>query len=50
MVDAIISKDIPVLSVEELQTKSNIILLDTRTKAEYDVSHIENAVWVLEKD
>jgi len=50
MVNALISENIPVLSVEELQTKSNIILLDTRTKAEYDVSHIENAVWVGEKD
>ena len=29
---------------------SNFILLDTRSKAEYDVSHIENSVWVGEKD
>jgi len=50
MVDALISRRVPVLSVEELQTKPNIILLDTRTKAEYDVSHIENAVWVGEKN
>lgn len=50
MVDALISGRVPVLSVEELQTKPNIILLDTRTKAEYDVSHIENAVWVGEKN
>jgi hypothetical protein len=41
MVDALISGRVPVLSVEELQTKPNIILLDTRTKAEYDVSRIE---------
>ena len=33
MVDALISGRVPVLSVEELQTKPNIILLDTRTKA-----------------
>jgi len=50
MVDALISERVPVLSVEKLQTKPNIILLDTRTKAEYDVSHIENAVWVGEKN
>ena len=50
MVDALISGRVPVLSVEELQTKPNIILLDTRTKAEYDVSHIENAFWVGEKN
>ena len=50
MVNALISENVPVLSVEELQTKRNIILLDTRTKAEYDVSHIDNAIWVGEKD
>ena len=49
-VDALISGRVPVLSVEELQTKPNFILLDTRTKAEYDVSHIENAIWVGEKN
>ena len=50
MVNALISESVPVLRVEELQAKRNIILLDTRTKAEYDVSHIDNAVWVGEKD
>ena len=50
MVNALISENVPVLSVEELQTKRNIILLDTRTKAEYDVSRIENSVWVGEKN
>ena len=50
MVDALISGRVPVLSAEELQTKPNIILLDTRTKAEYDVSRIENSVWVGEKN
>ena len=50
MIDALISENVPVLSSEELQTRSNFILLDTRTKAEYGVSHIKNAVWVGEKD
>ncbi len=50
MVDGLISGHVPVLSVKELQTKPNIILLDSRTKAEYDVSRIEHAVWVGEKD
>lgn len=50
MVNALISENVPALSVEELQTKPNIILLDSRTKAEYDVSRIEHAVWVGEKD
>ena len=50
MIDALISENVPVLSVEKLQTKSNFILLDTRTKVEYDVSHIKNSVWVGEKD
>lgn len=50
MVDGLISDHVPVLRVKELQTIPNIILLDTRTKAEYDVSRIEHAVWVGEKD
>ena len=50
MIDALISENVPVLSVEELRTKSNFILLDTHSKAEYVVSHIENFVWVGEKD
>ena len=50
MIDVLISENAPVLRVEELRTKSNFILLDTRSKAEYVVSHIENFVWVGEKD
>ena len=30
----------------ELQSKENLVLLDTRSKAEFDVSHLKNAVWV----
>lgn len=37
---------IPYISVEELQkTKQNVVLLDTREKQEFDVSHIKNAIW-----
>lgn len=50
MVDGLISERIRVLSVEGLQTKSNIILLVILTKAEYDIIRIENAVWIGEKD
>ncbi|GIV30796.1 MAG: hypothetical protein KatS3mg029_0147 [Saprospiraceae bacterium] len=38
----------PKISVEELQRKlpSEIVLLDTRSREEYDVSHIAGARWV----
>lgn len=30
----------------KLKSEQDIVLLDARTKAEYDVSHLKNAVWV----
>ncbi|MGX1023734.1 rhodanese-like domain-containing protein [Psychroflexus sp. MBR-150] len=44
------SGSVSYIEVETLKTKldagENIILLDTRTKAEYEVSHLKNAIWV----
>ncbi|MDN6279808.1 MAG: rhodanese-like domain-containing protein [Psychroflexus sp.] len=41
---------IPYLSVQDLQKQlsqnSDFILLDTREKNEFDVSHLPNAIWV----
>lgn len=38
------------IEVETLKTKldagENLVLLDTRTKAEYSVSHLKNAIWI----
>ena len=33
-----------------LEKKENLLILDAREKAEYDVSHLKNAVWVGYKD
>lgn len=38
---------VPLMSVTDLERKAdNFVLLDTREKAEYKVSHLENAQWV----
>ncbi|MEM7380203.1 MAG: rhodanese-like domain-containing protein [Bacteroidota bacterium] len=37
---------IPYISVEELAKLEGPILLDTRSKEEFRVSHLENAIWV----
>lgn len=39
-------ESVPYIKVDSLSQESNIILLDTRKKEEYDVSHLENAIWV----
>lgn len=41
---------VPYIYVQELKTNlHNYLLLDTRKKKEYDVSHIPGAIWVSEK-
>ena len=38
---------VPEISIGELQAEmQEVILLDTREKAEYDISHIPGAIWV----
>lgn len=39
-------ESVPYIKVDSLSAASNVILLDTRKKEEYDVSHLENAIWV----
>lgn len=47
MADQMAAGDTPNMSVAELRKqKSQVVLLDTRTKAEYEVSHIPGARWV----
>ena len=50
MVDGLISKSVPLISVEELslalKDNPDLILLDAREKSEYKVSHLENANYV----
>ncbi len=43
------TRSIPYISVQELKMNANkYLILDTRKKEEYDVSHIPNAIWVSE--
>jgi len=37
-------KSVPYISVNELQSKENFVLLDAREIKEFNVSHIENAI------
>jgi len=36
---------VPYITVEELKNSSDIVLLDTRKKEEFEVSHLKNAQW-----
>lgn len=38
------SKSVPYITVEQLHSKGNYILLDAREKKEFNVSHIKNAI------
>jgi rhodanese-related sulfurtransferase len=38
----LIIKNVPYISVQELQAKQGIVVLDAREQKEYDVSHIRN--------
>ncbi len=46
MLDALYQKTVPLVSVSALKAMPNVILLDTRSRAEYEVSHLPNARWV----
>ena len=50
MVDHLTSKSVPRINSEELISKNKFILLDVRSKEEYDISHIKNALWIGEDD
>lgn len=40
------TNSIDYITVEELQATTSAILLDTREKEEFEVSHLKNAIWV----
>ena len=46
MLEAMYKKSVPLVTVAELKKMPNVVLLDTRAKREYDVSHLPNARWV----
>lgn len=37
---------VPYISVEELATSAGAVLLDTRSREEFEVSHLRNSIWV----
>jgi len=37
---------VPYITVSQLATSENAILLDSRSREEFQVSHLENAIWV----
>jgi rhodanese-related sulfurtransferase len=40
------TESIPYISLEETAYKDSVLYLDTRKKQEYDVSHLQHAIWV----
>jgi rhodanese-related sulfurtransferase len=46
MIDALIQESVPVVTCAEVKNKPTAVLLDTRRRAEYDVSHLPKARWV----
>lgn len=50
LLETMYKKTVPLVSCKELKSMKNVVLLDTREKPEYDVSHLQNARWVGYKD
>ena len=46
MLKALYKETVPTVTVPELKKTGNAVLLDTRTKTEFDVSHLPGARWV----
>ncbi len=44
------NKSVPYVYVDDLKLTENIVLLDTRKKEEFEVSHLKNAIWVGHQD
>ena len=40
------SESVPYVYVNEIKSTEHIMILDTRKKEEFDISHIEHAIWV----
>jgi rhodanese-related sulfurtransferase len=46
MLGQLYKNTVPIISCDELKKQPNVVCLDSRTKREYDVSHLPNARWV----
>lgn len=46
MLETMYKKTVPLVTVGELKKMPDVVLLDTRARSEYDVSHLPGAQWV----
>ncbi len=46
LLHVMLAKSVPMVECEDLKKMKNVVLLDTRAKREYQVSHLKNAQWV----
>ena len=46
VIESMLKKTVPTITVEEVKREENLILLDTRAKAEFEVSHLKYARWI----
>lgn len=46
MLNTLLEKSVPMIKVTEINPKTNVVFLDARSKKEYDISHINQAIWV----
>ena len=46
LLNVMVTKSVPTVGCEDIKKMKNVVLLDTREKREYEVSHLKNAHWV----
>jgi rhodanese-related sulfurtransferase len=46
MLDKLLSHSVKEVKPSDVSVKSDVVFLDTREKEEYEISHIENAIWI----
>ena len=46
LLETMYSKSVPLVSCDELKKMTNVVLLDTRERQEFEVSHLPKARWV----
>lgn len=46
LLESMYQKTVPTITVAQLKQTNDVVLLDTRARPEYDVSHLPNARWV----
>ena len=46
LLNVMVTKSVPTVGCEDIKKMKNVVLLDTREKREYEVSHLKDAHWV----